>query len=69
MFLAHKQGVAERFLFLTRFKWCGKNEFENEISIKLFTASFLRQIQNMKIRKILNNYRAPHTHVNNRKRR
>ena len=63
MFLAHEQDVTERYFFLNVKMVQTKM---NSISIYLFYS--LISLSNIKDKnKIINNYRAPHNHISNRK--
>ena len=63
MFLAHEQDVTERYFFL---KVQMVQTKMNSISIYLFYS--LISLSNIKDKnKIINNYRAPHNHISNRK--
>ena len=63
MFLAHEQDVTERYFFL---KVKMVQTKMNSISIYLFYS--LISLSNIKDKnKIVNNYRAPHNHISNRK--
>ena len=63
MFLAHEQDVTERYFFL---KVKMVQTKMNSISIYLFYS--LISLSNIKDKhKIINNYRAPHNHISNRK--
>ena len=63
MFLAHEQDVTERYFFL---KVKMVQTKMNSISIYLFYS--LISLSNIKDKnKIINNYRAQHNHISNRK--
>ena len=63
MFLAHEQDVTERYFLSQGLNGADKNEFY--LKIPVYSLISLSNIKDKN--KIINNYRAPHNHISNRK--
>ena len=65
MFLAHEQDVTERYFFFSQgSNGAGKNKFLSQYTVYSHISP-----SNIKYENKINNYRAPHIYISNRKRR